>query len=135
MRLLCGVGLVVHEEEFEITGVVDQESLVAGWHHVACLSVRAVTDLEAKKPVSLPFTSFPQGPHISHLLLPFDSHLLSSAYLWHSSLTLESSPDSVVDTLRLSPARVNAFESVGLVTVEARGACVQNLVSALDLQP
>lgn len=45
MRLLCGVGLVVHEEEFEVAGVVDQESLVAGWHHVARLPVVAIADL------------------------------------------------------------------------------------------
>lgn len=43
--LLGGVGLVVHEEEVEVTGVVDEESLVAGGHHVAGLLVAAVADL------------------------------------------------------------------------------------------
>jgi len=45
--LLCGVGLVVHEEKFEIADVVDEESLVAGGHHVARLPVVAETDLRA----------------------------------------------------------------------------------------
>ena len=43
--LLGGVGLVVHEEEVEVTGVVDEESLVAGGHHVAGLLVAAVANL------------------------------------------------------------------------------------------
>ena len=37
--LLCGIGLVVHEKEFDVAGVVDEESLVAGGHHVASLLV------------------------------------------------------------------------------------------------
>lgn len=44
-NVLSGVGLVVHEEKVEVTGVVDDESLVAGRHHVAGLLVGAVTDL------------------------------------------------------------------------------------------
>ncbi len=43
---LCGVGSVVHEEEVDVFGVVDEESSVAGRHHVSCLFVRAETDLE-----------------------------------------------------------------------------------------
>lgn len=45
---MCDLGSVrsvVHEEEFNVSRVVDQESLVAGWHHVSCLLVRAVADL------------------------------------------------------------------------------------------
>ena len=45
--LLRGVGLVVHEKKVEVAGVVDEESLVAGRHHVAGLPVAAVTDLDA----------------------------------------------------------------------------------------
>lgn len=41
----CCVGLVVHEEEFEVAGVVDEEGLVARGHHVARLLVVAVADL------------------------------------------------------------------------------------------
>lgn len=35
----------MHQEELDILGVVDKESLVAGGHHVAGLLVGAVTDL------------------------------------------------------------------------------------------
>jgi hypothetical protein len=34
----------VHEEELDVLGVVDEESLVAGGHHVAGLLVGTVTD-------------------------------------------------------------------------------------------
>jgi hypothetical protein len=34
----------VHEEELDVLGVVDEESLVAGGHHVAGLLVGSVTD-------------------------------------------------------------------------------------------
>ena len=37
--------LVVHEKELNLGGVVDEESLVAGRHHVAGLLVGTVTDL------------------------------------------------------------------------------------------
>jgi hypothetical protein len=37
--VLCGEGLVVHKEEVDIAGVVNEESLVAGGHHVASLLV------------------------------------------------------------------------------------------------
>ena len=37
--VLCGEGLVMHKEEVDIAGVVDEESLVAGGHHVASLLV------------------------------------------------------------------------------------------------
>ena len=60
--VLCGEGLVVHEEEVDVTGcdslvvglwtadgrlrtVVDDESLVAGRHEVTGLLVGSVTDL------------------------------------------------------------------------------------------
>jgi hypothetical protein len=35
----------VHEEEVEVTGVVDKERLVAGGHHVAGLLVATVANL------------------------------------------------------------------------------------------
>ena len=43
--ILGSVGAVVHQEELDILGVVDEESLVAGGHHVTGLLVGAVTDL------------------------------------------------------------------------------------------
>ena len=45
MHVLCGEGGVVHEEKVNIGDVVDNESLVAGGHHVAGLLVGTVTDL------------------------------------------------------------------------------------------
>jgi len=39
VHILCGEGLVVHEEKVNVSGVVDQESLVARGHHVASLLV------------------------------------------------------------------------------------------------
>ena len=50
MYSLCGVGLVVHEEKVQVAGVVDEEGLVAGRHHVAGLLVAAVADLYAECP-------------------------------------------------------------------------------------
>lgn len=44
--ILCGKRPAVHEEKFDIAGVVDKEGLVAGRHHVACLSVGSVTNLQ-----------------------------------------------------------------------------------------
>ena len=54
---LSGEGLVVHEEEVNIADVVDEESLVAGWHHVAGLLVGSETNL--RKQVSPTFRGIP----------------------------------------------------------------------------
>ena len=51
------------------------------------------------------------------------------SYLWHSSLALESPPHSIVDTLGFPPARVNTFESVALMAVEALNVWTQEGVS------
>jgi len=45
-------------------------------------------------------------------------------YRWHSSLALEPSSYSVVDTLGLPPTWIHAHEPVALVTVEALRACI-----------
>lgn len=42
--VLSGVGAVVHQQELNILGVVDEESLVAGGHHVLGLLVGSVAD-------------------------------------------------------------------------------------------
>ena len=42
--VLSSEGAVVHEEELNVLGVLDEESLVAGGHHVAGLLVGTVTD-------------------------------------------------------------------------------------------
>lgn len=46
-HVLCGVGLVVHEEQLDVLDVADEEGLVARGHHVAGLLVGAIADLEA----------------------------------------------------------------------------------------
>jgi len=45
LNVLSSVGAVVHQEELNVLGVVDEESLVAGGHHVTGLLVATVTDL------------------------------------------------------------------------------------------
>ena len=42
---LGGVGLVMHHEKIDIADVVDEESLVAGRHHVAGPLIAAIADL------------------------------------------------------------------------------------------
>lgn len=42
---LGGVGPVVHQEEVDVVGVLDEESLVAGRHHVAGLLVGTIANL------------------------------------------------------------------------------------------
>lgn len=41
---LSSVGAVVHEKELNVLGVLDEESLVAGGHHVLGLLVGAIAD-------------------------------------------------------------------------------------------
>lgn len=43
--VLSSVGAVVHEKELNVLGVLDEESLVAGGHHVLGLLVGAIADL------------------------------------------------------------------------------------------
>ena len=50
--ILSGEGLVVHEEEVDIVAVVDEESLVPGWHQVTGFLIRAVPDLVADIPLA-----------------------------------------------------------------------------------
>lgn len=51
-NVLSGVSAVVHEEEVEVAGVADEESLVARGHHVAGLLVGAIADLDGRECVS-----------------------------------------------------------------------------------
>lgn len=142
-RLLCGVGLVVHEEELEVADVVDQESLVAGRHHVAGLAVVAIADLNsimsAIRSPSSPSHPLHRRPLHQNLQHPRQAfHLFLSAashteptHLWHSNVALKPPPDTVVDTLGLPPAGVDAFEAIALVAVEARRALLQDRDVAL----
>lgn len=125
----------MHEEELQVAGVVDEESLVAGRHHVAGLAVVTISDLyvcriqSAFCPRFVPHVRmFPSSESHLSLSFPYSPHTLSSisTHLWHGSLALEASPDSVVDTLGLSPAGVHAHEPVTLVTAEARGVLLDD---------
>lgn len=87
---LCGEGLVVHEEKLDVGCVVDEESLVSGWHHVAGLLVGTETNR------------------------------------WHNHLSLETSSDTVINTLRLSPACVDTFVGIALMSVETLGALLDD---------
>ena len=44
-RILGRVGTIVHQEQIDVAGVVDEESLVARGHEVAGFLVRSETDL------------------------------------------------------------------------------------------
>ena len=50
-------------------------------------------------------------------------------YAGHDHGSAEASPDTVVDTLRLAPAGVDALEPVTLVTGEALRACTTRPVN------
>jgi hypothetical protein len=70
--VLGGVCAVVHEEEVNFADVVDEESLMAGWHHMAGLLVGAVTDLRGCWSVFV---------HSSHLVLSAFQSLYSQLSL------------------------------------------------------
>lgn len=150
--LLGSVGAVVHEQEVEVAGVVDEEGLVAGGHHVAGLLVAAVADLcdvsrqysylqtptaPCEIPsifITAPLSMFAKSSRSLHpTSQSFRSSLpcIGSTHLRHSSLTLEPSPDPVVNAMRLPPARGDTFEAVALVTLELRSALLDDRDVAL----
>lgn len=57
MYVLGCVSSVVHHEKLNILQVVNEERLVAGGHHVACLSVGAKSNLSNSHQYSLRFSS------------------------------------------------------------------------------
>jgi hypothetical protein len=92
-NILSSEDSVVHEEQVDIIDVADKESLVSGWDQMSCFLVGAVSNLLFKfvsllSPLTSPFFSF-EG--------------WRNTYRWHSGLTLESPPDSIVNTLWLPP--------------------------------
>lgn len=56
----------------------------------------------------------------------FSSSFLIPTHLWHSGSAAETSPDSIVDTLWLPPAWVDALEAVRLMAVEALGVLLDD---------
>ena len=98
---LSSVSPVVHEEEINVLGVVNEESLVAGGHHVLGLLVAAVTDLSN-------VLAFAHCHYIPNDSTRYDSKFdVDQAGSWtyggHGDVRLEASADTVVDTLRLAP--------------------------------
>jgi hypothetical protein len=96
--VLSSVGAVVHEQKLNILGVVDEESLVAGGHHVTGLLVASITNLyqhiSSAKTVPVRSILFRQSADLIGLGL---------TYGWHGDGALEASADAVVDTLGLAP--------------------------------
>lgn len=74
-------------------------------------------------------------------ILEFQSILFSSTisttavcdftYRRHNHLSLETSSDTVINTLRLSPARVDTFVGIALMSVETLGAYNKNCQSTI----
>ena len=78
---LCGVGLVVHKEKLEVAGIVDEEGLVAGRHHVAGLLVVAIADLHTIR-ISITI----QTSQKSHASLAYQPSLSASILRCHPLL-------------------------------------------------
>ena len=96
---------------------------MSGWHHVACHPVATVPDLSCTKALAcllithlnqLAPNSLTNSPT---LLAHFTMGLIT--HLWHSRLAFEPPSHSVVDALRLPPARVDAFKAIRLMAVES----------------
>jgi hypothetical protein len=77
----------VHEEELNVLGVVDEESLMTRGCQVAGLLVATITDLIT------PIRKYPNQ----------SLHESLQTYRGHGNGALESSADTVVDTLGLAP--------------------------------
>jgi hypothetical protein len=53
---------------------------------------------------------------------------LGRTYRWHNHLSLEPSSDTVINTLGLSPACVDTFVGVALMSVETLRACTIDML-------
>ena len=90
----------------------------------------------------MPFSGWSQRARRSHFcctaspITPTirDTEEKASTYGWHGSLALKPSPHSIVDTLRLPPARVYTFEPVALMPVEVLGAYVARVSASSVIQ-
>jgi len=85
--------------------VVDEEGLVAAGHHVAGLAVGSVSDLCVALPSACVRRSLVPQPAKFASTSRSKVYLRDQgkSYLGHSSLSLEASADTVVDTLGLAP--------------------------------
>lgn len=84
----------MHEEKFNVLGVVNEEGLVARGHHVAGLLVAPVADLNIN-PIIISNPYIPPNPN--------HEAFLSQTYRRHRDVALEASTDAVVDTLGFAP--------------------------------
>ena len=50
--------------------------------------------------------------------------LLLLTYRWHNHLSLKTSSDTIINTLRLAPAGIEAFVGITLMSVETLDACL-----------
>jgi hypothetical protein len=100
VNILSGVCPVVHEKELNVLGVLDEECLVAGGHHVAGLLVATVTDLY---PETIIYQHLSRRAVVDGVWCRRKYVGVPNPYLGHSSLSTEASADTVVDTLRLAP--------------------------------
>lgn len=101
---------------------------MAGGHQVAGLLVGAIANLSSKsrvrycsKDIKIGPTTWAMvqiGPRQNEIATPGKGH-----YLGHSSLAREATADTAVDTLRLSPAGIDALEAIALVAIEALPVC------------
>lgn len=80
----------MHEEELDVTGVLDEEGLVAGGHHVLGLLVATISDLYRRN--TLVFDTR------CGIVMEWDGK-----YRGHGNVALKASADTVVDTLGLAP--------------------------------
>ena len=83
------------------------------------LFVRAISNLIRKVPVRT----------ASDNQVSFEARMTSvlRTYRRHSSLPFEASSHPIIDTLWFSPAWINAFVVVTLVTIEALRPCVSKI--------
>lgn len=102
--VLSGVCAVVHEQELNVLGVLDEEDLVTGGDHVLRLLVAAVSNLPSESSISIPSKmSIAMASYFATAQIAGVVCSSGKTDLWHSSLAREPSTDTTVDTLGLAP--------------------------------
>lgn len=123
--VLSGESLVVHKEEVNIADIVDEKCLVARWCQMACLLVGTKTNLSNLISLGTHSSFTIVARKFSCIFSRATMHLIVfQTYRWHNHLALEPSSDSVVNTLWLSPAGIETFVGIALMSVETLRACV-----------
>ena len=107
---------VVHQEQVNIAGVLDEERLVTGRHHVAGLLVGAVSNLKIH-PIPRQRLFHHHCHDHQQINCPHRQKQAGLSYRGHGSLSLKTSPHTVVDTLGLPPCCIDTLVTVALVAV------------------